>query len=54
MITRKSLYRKIAEAAEAQGREFKTAVVDGNLEYFLDGKQMTPGEAADILGVEIG
>lgn len=53
-LVRKSLYRKIVEAAEAQGLAFKTEVVSGNLEYFLNGTQVTPGEAADRLGVEIG
>lgn len=53
-LIRKSLYGLCVEAAAAQGIEFKTEVINGSLEYILNGKQMTPGETADALGVVWG
>ena len=50
-LIEKSLYRKVVEAAKAQGKAFELVPEPGRLLYKIDGKIMTPGEAADLLGV---
>ncbi len=54
-LVRKSLARRLEEAAAAQGRVLTWSLGPaGAYVYRLDGRVVTPGEAADALGVKWG
>lgn len=53
-ITRKSLPDRLREAATAAGRTFETSwdpALGGRLVYLVDGQDVPPREAAEMLGV---
>ncbi|WP_018502940.1 hypothetical protein [Parafrankia discariae] len=54
-ITRRALPDRAREAAEQTGRTFDTRMhpTESRLQYVIDGQPMTPGEAADLLGIPL-
>lgn len=51
-LVRKSIYRLCSEAAYDQGLPFYQTIHKGILRYVLNNVEMTPGEAAKVLGIE--
>lgn len=52
-LVRKSLGTQIREALDASGRDwFAGSAADGRLVYTVEGETFSPGEIADVLGIE--